>query len=139
MVAAVSCLLLLLLGSVLRGVAGQCPQRTRIQPGQFLAEVGETARFQCLDDASGGAVVGGARFFKDGVAITIDGSKYTRPLTHVLNVNNVGLADEGGYTCLLEDTSCVSDTLTGYLLGEIGRPGALSCGVDSLTAIKLFK
>ena len=71
--------------------------------------------------------------------ITIDGSKYARPLTHVLNVNNVSLADEGEYTCLLEDTSCVSDTLTGYLLGEIGRPGALSCGVDSLTTITLFK
>ena len=49
------------------------------------------------------------------------------------------LQDEGEYTCLLEDTSCVSDTLTGYLLGEIGRPGALSCGVDSLTTITLFK
>lgn len=138
MVAAVSCLLLLLLSSLLRGVAGQCPQRTRIQPGQYLAEVGEVARFQCLDDVSGEAVAGAPRFFKDGVAIAIDGSKYRRSLMHVLDVANVGLADEGNYTCRLEDTSCVSVTLEGYLLGETGRPGALYCtahGVDSLATI----
>ena len=118
------------------GVLRDSVQSEQDPTRQFLAEVRGRAIFLCLDNASDDAVEGGARFFKDGVAITIDGSKYTRPLTHGLNVNNVGLADEGEYTCRLEDTSCVSDTLKGYLLGEVGRrPGALSCGVDSLATI----
>lgn len=119
MVAVVSRLVLLLLCSLVHSAVGQCPLRTRVTPRQLRLEIGESVLFQCLDDSSD-AAVGAARFFKDGAAITIDGSKYTRPLGHGLNVANVDLTDEGEYTCLPEDNSCSSDTVEGYLLGESG-------------------
>ena len=123
MVAVVSRLVLLLLCSLVPSAVGQCPLRTRVTPGQLQLEIGESALFQCLDSSSN-VVMGEARFLKDGAAITIDGSKYTRPLSHGLQVANVDLTDEGEYTCLPENNSCSSDTVKGYLLGEndTGKP-----------------
>ena len=119
MVAAAFCLVLLLFSSLVHSAAAQCPQRTRVSPTELLVDIGEMALLRCIVD-SPSETVEGARFFRDGVAITIDGSKYTRSLAHGLNVDNIVLEDEGEYTCLPEDSSCASDTVMGSLLGEHG-------------------
>lgn len=120
MVAAAFCLVLLLFSSLVHSTAAQCPQRTRVSPTELLVEIGGMALLQCIVDSSSSETVEGARFFRDGVAIIINGSKYTRSLAHGVNVGNIVLADEGEYTCLPEDSSCASDTVMGSLLGEHG-------------------